>query len=386
MGTSVGPVKTAERIQILDILRGFAIFGILAVNIAGFASPAFLPGYEYPDNLPWYDELTEGLVQFLAESKFYTIFSFLFGLGFSVQITRLEARGGDIRSFYPRRLWVLFFIGILHTLFLWTGDILRIYALLGFALLAFRKRSNRTLLIWTVILYILTFFLLIFLEADSGSGIKGFDIIELARQAYTSPSYLSVLFFQIFSGIVSFFIIGLTQGSSALALFLVGLLAGRTRLFEQLADNRAVMKRIFWVALPLGLIGNATYVLVEDIWLSTFGVIIGSPALSAVYVTGLSLISSTANGAKTLSPLAAVGRMALTNYVLQSLICSILFGGFGFGLYEKLGAASLVGITCLIFLVQIPLSVWWLNRFKFGPLEWIWRSLTYRKFQPMRTV
>lgn len=378
------PIKKAERIQILDILRGFAIFGILAVNMAGFATPAMLPGYIYPENLPWYDTLADILVQFLAESKFYTIFSFLFGLGFSVQLTRLEARGGDIRSFYPRRLWMLFFIGILHTLFLWTGDILRIYALLGFALLAFRKRKDRTLMIWAVILYVLTFFILVAFGGDTDPGIPGFDVIETARQAYNSPSYLSVLIFQFFSGFVSFFIIGLMQGPSALALFLVGLLAGRMKLFEQLEENRSVMKRIFWIALPFGIIGNAAFVFLEDIWLSTLGVIIGSPALSAVYVSGLSLLSLNGKGVKMLSPLASVGRMALTNYVLQSLFCAFLFGGFGFGLYEKIGGAGLFGITLLIFLAQIPFSNWWLSRYKFGPLEWIWRSLTYRVRQPMK--
>jgi len=382
--TPMSPIKGSERIQILDILRGFAIFGILAVNIAGFASPAFLPGYVFPQDIPWYDSLAESLVQFLAESKFYTIFSFLFGLGFSVQLARVEARGGDMRSFYPRRLWVLFFIGLLHTLFLWMGDILRLYALLGFALLTFRNSSKRTLTIWIGVLYVLTFFLLIMLEGSGDTTIPRMDIIAMAREAYTSSSYLPVLIFQVFSGIASFIIITLTQGTSALALFLLGLLAGRSKLFERLSENQFLLKRIFWIALPIGLLGNAAYVLLDNVWLATLGVIFGSPALSAVYVSGIALLSLRESGKKILSPLGSVGRMALTNYVLQSLVCLILFSGFGTGLYEKVGGAGLLGITLLIYLAQIPLSGWWLRRFKFGPLEWIWRSLTYRKRQPMR--
>ena len=118
--------------------------------------------------MPWYDALGESIMRFLGEGKFYTIFAFLFGLGFSVQLSRAEAKGADIRSFYPRRLWALFGIGILHALLFWIGDILRLYALLGFALLAFRKRSNRTLLTWMIIFFTLSFFVLGLIGGPAG--------------------------------------------------------------------------------------------------------------------------------------------------------------------------------------------------------------------------
>ena len=111
------------------------------------------------------------------------------------------------------------------------------------------------------------------------------------------------------------------------------------------------------------------------------GQAIGAPAFAAAYVSGLSLLSLKESGAKLLAPISKVGRMALTNYVLQSVVCSILFNGYGFGLYEKIGAAGLWGITFAIYLCQIPLSAWWLSRFQFGPLEWLWRLLTYRERQ-----
>jgi uncharacterized protein len=260
--------------------------------------------------------------------------------------------------------------------------------LLGFALLAFRKRSNRTLVIWAVALYALSFLLLALLGGPTGEDttIPGFDIIAMARAVYTSPSYLPVLIFQAASSIASFLIIALTQGPSVLALFLLGLLAGRSKLFERLADNRSVMTRIFLLALPIGLLGNGMLLVLDNVWLSTLGATFGAPALSLAYVSGISLLSLHKSGEKFLAPLAKVGRMALSNYVLQSLVCSILFGGFGFGLYEKVGAAGLLGITCLIYVLQIPLSVWWLGSFQFGPLEWLWRSLTYGQFQPMRRL
>lgn len=378
------PIQQSERIHILDILRGFAVFGILAVNMAGFATPVFMPGYIPPTFLPWYDRLSQNLVLFLAEGKFYTIFSFLFGLGFSVQLARAEAKNKDIRSFYPRRLWVLLGLGILHAVLLWLGDILRLYALLGFALLAFRRRANRTLLVWAGIFYTLSYLLLVWLGGPSGgenSAIPGIDIVDMARAAYNSPSYLNALIFQTFASAASFIIIFLSQGASVMALFLLGLLIGRLKFFEHLPENRTVLQRVFWIGLVAGLLGNSL-LLVKDAWLASLGFTIGAPALASAYISGLSLLFLSHKGTQILAPLGKVGRMALSNYVLQSLVCSILFGGFGFGLYEKVGAAGLLGITILIYLAQIPLSAWWLQRFQFGPLEWLWRSLTYKHRQP----
>jgi len=381
--SNVHPVSQAERIHILDILRGFAVFGILAVNIGGFATPVFFPGYVSPE-LAWYDELAEIAVLFFAEGKFYTIFSFLFGLGFSVQMARAEAKGRDVRLFYPRRLWALFALGILHAAIFWIGDILRLYALLGFALLAFRKSSNRTLLIWAGIFFFIGFLLLVSIGGPYGGeeGIPGMDVVAMARQAYNSASFLSVVVFQFFAAFISFLVIAFTQGGTVMALFLMGLLAGRMKLFEQLGEHRTFFTRVIPLGLLAGLAFNLLFVLTEDPWLASLGFTIGAPTLATVYVSGLSLLSLKESGARLLAPISKVGRMALTNYVLQSVICSFLFSGYGFGLYEKVGAATLWGITLVIYLCQIPFSGWWLSRFQFGPLEWLWRSLTYGERQP----
>jgi uncharacterized protein len=351
-----------------------------------FAIPAFFPGFIAPENLPWHDELAEKLMLFFAEGKFYTIFSFLFGLGFSVQLARAEAKGKDVRSFYPRRLWVLFGLGILHTVLLWIGDILRLYALLGFALLAFRKRSNRTLIIWAGIFLALGYLVLGLLGGPQGgeAGEMPIDIVAMARQAYNGDSLLAVIIFQFFSGVISFLIIFLTQGGTVMALFLLGLLAGRTKFFENLPEHRASFQKMVLLGLLIGLAFNSLFVFVENNWIATLGFTIGAPALAAVYISGLSLLSLKERGAKLLAPISKVGRMALSNYVLQSLVCSLIFNGYGLGLYEKVGAAGQWGIVFAIYLCQLPLSAWWLSHFQFGPLEWLWRSLTYKQRQPFR--
>ena len=148
--------------------------------------------------------------------------------------------------------------------------------------------------------------------------------------------------------------------------------------------RRGLLWRVLWIGLVVGLTGNTLFVLAENGWLASLGFTVGAPALAACYVSGLALLSLGARRARLLAPMGQVGRMALSNYVLQSVICALLFGGFGFGLYEEVGAAGLLGLTFLIYGVQIPFSVWWLRRFQFGPLEWLWRSLTYGRRQPWR--
>jgi len=387
--TRMKPISSTERIQILDILRGFAVLGILAVNIGGFAAPSFYPGY-VPPPMPWYDQAAHAFVQLFAEGKFYTIFSFLFGLGFAVQLQRAEAKGKDIRSFYPRRLLVLFAIGVLHSILLWSGDILRMYALWGFALLAFRRRSNRTLLIAAGLLFVLSFAALGLLGGQSGvnTGSPGgaeMQLADLARAAYTSSSIGDYFTFQLIASLVVFVFIALSQGPSVLALFLIGLLAGRSRIFERLDEHRALARRVAAVAFPVGLLANVLFVFTDG-WTSAFGLTVGAPTLAAAYVAGLSLLSLRPAGARALAPMASVGRMALTNYVLQSLVCALLFYGIGFGLYEQVGAAGLLGITVAIYALQLPLSAWWLGRYRFGPLEWVWRTLTYGERPPMRVT
>ncbi len=385
MKNNVTPTALTERIHILDILRGFAIFGILAVNIGGFATAQFFPGYIMPA-MPWYDTVAKNLMTFFAEGKFYSIFSFLFGLGFAMQLNRAQANGRDINSFYPRRLWVLFGFGILHALLFWLGDILRLYALLGFILLVFRNHTSRTLLVWAGIFLALSFFLLMLIGGPNGGNepIPGIDLVSMAQKAYGSASYLNVLIFQSIIFLPSLIVIALIQGFSVMALFLLGTLTGRSHFFERLNENRDWLMRALIAGLVVGIPGNVLLTWAANPFWTSLGFTFGAPALALTYVAVISLVSLSQTGQKALVPLASVGRMALTNYVLQSVICSILFSGYGAGLYEKIGAAGLWGITFLIYLVQIPFSMWWLSKFQFGPLEWVWRSLTYRQWQHFR--
>lgn len=380
MKTSLNPVSTSERIHILDILRGFAVFGILVVNIIGLASPAYLPGYPNSPEPPFYDRLAEMFILYAADGKFFTIFSFLFGLGFSVQLSRAQAKGRDIGSYYPRRLLVLFAFGILHSFF-WYDDILRLYALLGFTLLWFRHRTNREVLAW-----IFGFFVLGYLASLLHAPLKEVmpNLYANGNEIFRSGFLWQVFQFQ--AGIQFYMLIYVfqIQAANVMYLFLLGMLAGRLKFFENIEAHRETLKKIAIVALLINFVFDILFFFSKTDWLSNLEFSIGAPALSAAYVSLLCLFWTHPLGAKWLAPLAAAGRMALTNYILQSVICSFIFNGYGLGLYGKVGAAGLLGFSVAIYAIQVALSNWWLARFQFGPLEWAWRSLTYLKKQPFR--
>lgn len=389
MSSSPGPLPSSEIIHLLDILRGFAIFGILVVNMSIFMAPDFLPSY-VPPPMPRYDRLVEFLVQFFAQGKFFTTFSFLFGLGFALQLTRAEAKGKDIRSFYPRRLLALLGFGVLHFLMFWEGDILRLYALLGFALLAFRHCSSRTILTAAAVCFVLSALLTSVVISmlstpgalGSASPAREIDFVAEARAPYTSSSYLAVLAYHTRIFFYDFVYLAFIQGFGVLALFLLGLYVGRLRLLDRLQAQRGRLRRLLAGGLAIGLLSNLVYVVSENPAWAGVGYALGGPSLAGVYICAIALLSLGETWQRRLAPLACVGRMALTNYVLQSVVCSTIFYGYGFGLYEKTGPAAGLLLSVLIFSFQIPFSIWWFKRFQYGPLEWLWRGLTYGKRPP----
>ncbi len=405
------PVTGAERIQVLDVLRGLAIFGILLVNIPFFAGPTIYDqGAGIVRFAAWYDRLATWLIRFLAEGKFYTLFSFLFGLGLFVQMTRAEARGTAFVPLYIRRLLVLLLIGLVHAFLIWSGDILVTYALLGFPLLLFRKRAPKTLLRWAVALMflpLLFYGLSTLAVVAANASPQGATQIERSfRAAVTSNearAEQSIRAFgrgdfpDIMAQRVQDTLLGYTflpfAAPSVLAMFLLGLYAGRRGVFVDVAGHLALIRRVLAWGLGLGLAGNLIYAFGQELTnravpsplglLTQAGHTFGAPALCLGYAAAVTLLMQDESWRRRLMPLASVGRMALSNYLLQSLVCTTIFYSYGLGLYGQVGPAPGILLAIVIYLVQIPLSQWWLRRFQFGPMEWLWRSLTYWSRQPL---
>jgi len=412
--TPLAPIQPAERIQIVDILRGFALFGILFVNMTIFSQPMQAIVLPADPNLPFYDRAALWLIHALGEGKFYALFSLLFGLGLTLQMERIEGRGGRFVPLYARRLLVLLGIGLVHAFLIWMGDILILYALLGFLLILFRKARPRTLLIWVVILIALP---LLFSAAATALIAWASNFPEATSQieqsfAQTEAAFVSDLqraaqvythgdFAAITAQRVSdYFGIGMTgfavMGFNVMAMFLLGVYFGKRGFFKNLPENQGLFRKLLLWGLLIGLTGNLLYATliipisrIYQTWtlfLATTGQTVGAPLLMLAYVSALCLLALSPGWGKRLRVLAPVGQMALTNYLMQSIICTLIFYGYGLGLFGKVGHAAGIALAIAIYLLQIPFSHWWMKRFYYGPAEWLWRSLTYLKPQPFRRI
>ncbi len=408
MNNITAPVQPGQRIQIIDIWRGFAIFGILVVNMELFnhAIQSVAIGIEATGTV---DQLARWFIAFFGEGKFYSIFAFLFGLGFAIQQQRIEERNGRFFPLYLRRLIVLLAFGLIHAYLFWVGDILLLYSLLGIILLFFfRNRRPKTLLIWFFILLIIPLVLngalwgLVELSKTAPGGeammaevfreqVRILDAAsDTANQVYATGTFAEITRQRI-TDMNYMYSVWPFMASNVLAMFVLGLYAGKRRLHETLPNDKSRLRKILVWGLVIGLTGNLLYVAFGElgsrnepslsIMVSVTGQTFGAPALAMAYLALLALL---APRVPFISRLAPVGRMALTNYLLQSLICVTLFYGYGLGLYGRIGQAEGLLLTAVIFLLQIPFSNWWLKRYRFGPMEWLWRCLTYRKMQPMR--
>ena len=389
------PVRSRERIEVVDILRGFSILGILLVNMLAFAG--------YAASFPEMESVNRAavwLIKFVAQAKFYTLFSFLFGWGMAIQMERAASRDTHFVLLYVRRLLALLLIGLVHAILVWDGDILVTYALLGFPLLLFRKCSDKTLLVAAIICILIPVLIstpgpaATLREAHARITQDYLQAMLIGRSAnvYAEGTYLEVTLHRLKSlrfGYSQF----IYWATHIFGMFLLGLYAGRRRILHDIPAHLPLFRKTMWGGLIVGLACNLVFVSVAAspsrvpsayYDLATRGArTIGGPALCLFYISAIVLLVQRKTWQERLAPLAAVGRMALSNYLFQSLVCTLIFYGYGLGLYGNLGPAITLILTIIIYRVQIGLSGWWLSRYRFGPAEWLWRSLTYGKFQPL---
>jgi uncharacterized protein len=397
----LGPVSLSERILFIDVLRGMSLFGILAANMRAFFAPLDAYGNIGVLFHGRADVLAQAFIDAFIQGKFISIFSFLFGMGFAIQMSRAEARGSSFMGFYPRRLVALALFGVIHGILIWAGDILLTYALTGAILLLFRNREQKTLLWWagslfSVPIVVNCFFLGLYysrfrphwMNPKPPDVKKYYDIINIyahgsVRQMMAQnwvewKHSLPTQFFAIY----------------AVGLFLLGMWVWRSGVVQRLDEYRPVLKRVCAWCLPIGLAINIYIAVVNAVvppgkpsllaWFAGVSWLIGSHTLSAGYMSGLALIFLDTNRRRFLVPFAAVGRMALTDYLMQSVLCTLFFYHYTTGLYGRVGPAIGLVLTVVLYGAQVGFSNWWLKQYRFGPMEWLWRGLTYGKFPSMR--
>ena len=404
-----GPTPGRERIEVVDVLRGVALFGVFLVNLCGFCGSGVMATQAQLNLLPTreLDEVVEQIVAVFFEDKANTLFAFLFGLGFYLQLQRAEARGANFVAAYERRLSVLLLFGVLHILFLWTWEILHLYAMLGFALLAMRRASNRTLLIAGIALTLFDWRiaqeLLVHFDLSDWHGFASVfsDEAVLERQALSEAgNYVGLVVAMARFTLVDYLFTGALAAwlLYAFGRFLLGAWVGRHGWLFDTKRYSSGFKLTMWICLPMGLAFTLlhrwlfealeTGRLMLPFAMTTLTAVhaIAVPLLAAGYACALVVAMNTSIGRTLLSPFAYAGRMALTNYIAQSFVIGfVLFGvGPGLALAGKIGVATVAAIVVGTYAVQVLISRWWLARFKFGPLEWLWRGLTYRTWPPLR--
>lgn len=394
------PVKSSERYVILDVLRGLALLGIAIANFPEFSLYSFLP-VDAANAMPTagIDRIVRYLQYVFIDGKFYTIFSLLFGIGFSIIITNAARRGADGFRIFYRRMFILLLIGFLHLMFLWSGDILMLYALLGMLLPLFRNASNRLLLVWAFVLMVIPVAVDFIVEL---SGIyQSAAVVEL-QQFYCdkygitdenfaywlrdAEHYGETFKFLIQGALVRVqeFIDG-NRYFKVMGLFLLGFCIGRNRLYANLSEFIPQLKRIarygFIIGLPLSFIYAWSAMNGHPLGLCTYAALyfISVFPLGFAYVSGVCLCYLQHPQWKGFRFFAMPGRMALTNYIGQSVFGMLLFYGIGFGFGAKVGLVYVVLIAAGVWSIQALFSRVWLHYCQFGPLEWIWRMFTYGK-------
>lgn len=404
------PTSTRDREPVLDLLRGFAVLGILLVNIE------FMRGSDLyrvlAGDVPvatGSDRLVEALVGWLVAGKFVSSFSLLFGVGAGFLVARALRDGVAPRRLLARRYALLAVFGLAHMLVLFPGDVLFVYAVTGFVLLAFVEVRPRVALWWgTGLLGGMTVLLggIVALGvALSGAvdvaddpltaGVAGMfqDLGARAAAAYTDGGVLDVLGARAIEA-------GLIQSSQLLllpwflALFLVGFALQRQGVVTDLAGHRPLLRRVAFVGIVVGLPLNLPGAFVGTLgaaaaggsaeagWIDVAAAVnsmIGAPILAAGYLATLALVGLRLGA---WWPLAATGRMALSAYLAQSALTTVLF--VGFGRYDTLSATAALGVVVAIWGILLVVCPLWLRVARFGPVEWLWRSWTYRRWQPLR--
>lgn len=428
ISTQPAPVTLKERVNSVDVLRGVALLGILVINIEFFAlpgaiyfNPSLSGGFEGLNLLTW----KFSSVFFLH--KMMGIFSMLFGAGLVLMYERFEAKKNKFGSFYYRRIFWLLIIGLVHGYLIWHGDILVTYAICGLLLFLFRRRSPRFLIIFAIIFFSIGMFL------QFGSGIQ-FQWLKSAavevEQAQISGEEIENYKYEMakaWDDISSMFTPNKEEIAAEIEAYKSGYSSNMTHRVPEtiMMQTQALGFMMFWRVMGLMLLGMALLKMGVlsamkstkfYIILAVIGYGIGIPVsviasngmiennfdivhlfmignqlkyvsfilIALGHISVVMLIYKLSLFKKLTYSLSCVGRMALTNYLLTSIICTTIFYGFGLGWFNNFERFELIFFVFPIWILQLLVSSWWLQRFRFGPAEWIWRSLTYWKKQPMK--
>jgi uncharacterized protein len=375
---------TVRRLPAVDVLRGFALLGILMVNSMQIMNPYVSEGVREP-GAAFVDDFALWMVMALAATKFYLLFSFLFGYSFTLQMASADRAGTNFTPRYLRRSLGLLLLGVAHAVLLFNGDILMTYGLLGLVLLCARRISPAAAArtagwIYGVFGVFLTGVGALSAGVQDESGAHQ-EKIATAVAAYRgdAATVLQANVDRLPDAVLGILI----MAPGVLAAFFLGLAAGKRDLLAHDRTSRSQLVRIATIGLVIGVPGavffaSASQGPLDERW-QFLGLGVGmltAPALSAAYACLLLLLLRSSWGERTVRLFAPAGRMALTNYLTQSVIMAVIATAYGFSLYGHVGTAALMVLVCAVYCAQLTLAKAWLERFRHGPAEWLLRTIT----------
>lgn len=404
--SAIAPLAANERIETLDVLRGLALLGIFLMNVEYFTAPLTDLAQGIAPGQYGLDRWADAFVYVFVRSKFWTLFSLLFGMGFAVMLSRAGSDGAGFVPMYLRRSLGLLAIGLVHAWLIWAGDILVWYAIAALALLLFRRASLPALWRTGATLYLAVVGLML-LGAVSMWALGGLmpDAADAAadradaalRQAeiaaYASGSYADAVAMRL-RFFARMFGVNLVLVPMVLGLFLLGAWLVRSGAIVTPVAHRRLFARLLWIGGPLGLAITLASVMIDPnphtggsqpMGRALFAMtlhMLAAPLMALAYMA--LVVFALQRGGRWLRGLAPAGRMALSNYLMQSLVGTLVFYGYGLGLWGQVARAWQVLGVVAVFALQLQLSRWWLARFRYGPVEWLWRAFTYWRWPPMR--
>jgi uncharacterized protein len=378
------PIQRKERLVIVDILRGFALFGVLMGNFNGMLTND-VPATIIKSISTPFDNFLDTLHSIFIQNKFMTFFSILFGYGFGVIMERVAKKNLNTTGFFLRRMLWLFVFGCIHLAF-WAEDILHVYAMAGVFLLLFRKKTDRSIFVWSLI-FMFVFPFLVRICQQYMTYTPNYDL--LIQNFYNSIKYgsikdVAIVNYSSYPKLWIYTLVELRDGCETLGRFLFGYFILRKQILVQLNEYKWLIKKVWRVSF----FGTVVYIV---LWLLNKYAIftsklfmypllkLGIFATALFYSTTIILLFEKKRINKPIKAFSDLGRMTLTNYLMETIVYIIIFYNIGFGLLGEWSLSTIWIAAFLLYFLQIIFSRWWLSKNLYGPVEWIWRQLTYKQ-------
>lgn len=382
MENTLKPTSQKTRLLAPDIIRGFALLGVLLVNLT-MIDATLSESKPYFTELSGINAAAAFFIYFFAKAKFYTIFSFLFGFGFFLFCDKPSELRPE--HYFKRRLYILFLFGVLHLIFVWYGDILHTYAICGFLLLSSAHKPKEKILRHAAIFLTASILIMGLFSAHSHTNGLGTSLMDNSINTYTTSNYFEMVKYRVKTELplvainLPFVLLRL------IGIFYIGYWVGIKRVFQNLESFRPSIKKIWWLAFGGFALSIAIEVLGRQFLQNTFtnNLIIfvsnecGSILGASFYVTSILLALKHPIFVKILKPLSYSGRMALTNYLTQTIFFTTLIYGYGGNFFHKIPMYGYILLAFSFYSLQMIISTLWLKNHSFGPMEKIWRRLTY---------